>query len=278
MKRRITPILIFVLSVNFIMFLIKLYIGIRTNCLSIYTDSINNLADSLSAIIGVCGVALLKLQPTEKHPFGFGRIEHITGFVMAIFMTCAGLAFAYNSLERLLVPTPIFYFTKYLMILAVTCVVKIILGVICGAAYKKDNSPILKAVALDSFLDSGITAIAIISFVVASKTPFMIDSVSGLAISIIIVVSGIKLIIASISFLIGNNDDELQEKVEKTIFKINNTIEISKLLIHNYGNDCCVAQIHLNGNINIDIQREIKSGLKKELGVESVIEWEENYE
>lgn len=278
MKRRITPILIFVLSVNFIMFLIKLYIGIHTNCLSIYTDSINNLADSLSAIIGVCGVALLKLQPTEKHPFGFGRVEHITGFVMAIFMACAGFAFAYNSLERLFVPTPIFYFTKYLAILTVTCVVKIILGVICGGAYKKDKSPILKAVALDSFLDSGITAIAIISFIVASKTPFMIDSFSGLAISIIIVVSSIKLIIASISFLIGNNDDELQEKVKKLISKINNTIEISKLLIHNYGNDCCVAEIHLNGNINIDIQREIKSGLKNELCLESVIEWEENYE
>lgn len=278
MKRRITPILILVLSANLVMFLIKFYIGIRTNCLSIYTDSINNLADSFSAIMGIIGIALLKLQPTKKHPFGFGRVEHITGFIMAIFMTCAGFAFAYNSLERFFVPTPIFYFTKYLVILTVTCMVKIILGVICWGAYKKDKSPILKTVTLDSFLDSGITAVAVVSFIVASKTSFMIDSVSGIAISIIIAISGIKLIISSISFLIGNNDEETKKNIKETIVKINNTIEISKLLIHNYGNDCCVAEIHLNGSINIDIQKEIKSGLKNEFGLESVIEWEENHE
>lgn len=278
MKRRLSPIMIFIAFVNLILFFVKFFIGIRTNSLCIYTDSVNNLMDTLSALLAAVGVFFLSQPKTEKFPFGFGRLEYITGFIMSVIMTAAGLSFAYGSLERFFAPTPVWFSAKYAVIVGATCLVKLAMGIFLSVKYQKDRSPVLKTVMMDSFLDCGITVAALVSFTLTNKTGVLLDAFIGLAISIIIAVSGIKLIFSSLSPLIGRADDETEEEIRKIILETDENITVLDIKIHNYGIGRQIADIYL-GDKAIDcrsaVQKTIKNRLTEELHLESAVEWED---
>ena len=275
-NRHLKPLLISVLIINFLLFLTKLYIGISTNCICIFTDSLNNLVDSLSGLFAFIGVALMSLKPTKKHPFGFGRLEYIVGTLMALIMTVAGVTFLISSTERFFMPMPISYFRGYAFIIFITLLVKVLLGVAFLIFYKKDNSPILKSIYLDSFLDSGITAVALTSFTLSQKVGVVIDAFLGLFISIVIVIMGIRLTISSFSLILGKGH-EYKEDIENMVFKIEPQCKIKSILIHDYGKNYKIAEIHLEKTFEFDtyeVQNKIKKQLMEEWGFSSAVEWE----
>lgn len=278
MKRRLSPIMVFIAFVNLILFFVKFFIGIRTNSLCIYTDSVNNLMDTLSALLAAAGVFFLSRPKTDKFPFGFGRLEYVTGFIMSVIITVAGLSFAYNSLERFFAPTPVWFSVKYAVIVGATCLVKLALGIFLNRKYKSDRSPVLKTVMMDSFLDFGITATAVVSFTLTNITGVLLDAFLGLAISIIIAAEGIKLIFSSLSPLIGRADGGLEEKIQEIISETDKSITVSDIKIHNYGIGRRIADIYIRGGYDNrpSLQKIIKNRLTEELDLESAVEWEDN--
>lgn len=264
------------ISVNFILFFVKFYIGLRTNCLCIYTDSVNNFTDTAAGLLALLGVYLVTRPATRKYPYGKGRAEYAASFLIAVFMVGAGLIFAYNSVERFFAPTPIWFFARYAVIIGITCIIKLIMGFTFSKFYKKDKSPVTKALMLDSFTDCGITLVSLISFTLSNYTKFIIDAYLGLLISIVIAVFGVKLAVSSFGNLIGAADEALTEKAENIIKNIDGEIKITSIVIHNYGVGKNIASITLNGNTKK--QSDIKKALKKSLNLDSTIEWGNIYE
>ena len=278
MKKRLSPVLIIAGIINLVLFFTKYYIGVHTNSLCIYTDSINNLMDTLSLCLALVGISFINKPATDKFKFGFGKMETITTFIMSLIMTVAGCSFAYNSLSRLMTPVPVWYFTKYAIIIGFTCLVKLILGVIFSSGYKKTQSAVLKTVMLDSYLDCAITLMTLLSFTLSNKIGFALDSILGLAISIVIAILGIRLIISSISDLIGQRDELIEEKVSLLIKNINKNICINDITVHSYGDETVYVTLNLSlTNKETDlmsVQNIIKNQLKAELNCNSTVEWE----
>ncbi len=278
MKKQLSPALVIAGIINLILFFTKYYIGVHTNSLCIYTDSINNLMDTLSLCLALVGISFINKPTTDRFKFGFGRMEHITTFIMSLIMTVAGCSFAYNSLSRLMTPVPVWYFTKYAVIIAFTCLVKLLLGVIFTVRYKKTKSAVIKTVMLDSYLDCAITLMTLVSFTLSNTVGFAFDSILGLAISIIIAVLGIRLIISSICELIGQRNEELENKISLLINKINENIRINDITIHSYGDEKVYVTLNLSlTDKEIDllsVQDIIKNQLKTELNCNSTVEWE----
>jgi cation diffusion facilitator family transporter len=278
MKKRLSPVLIVAGIINLILFFTKYYIGVHTNSLCIYTDSINNLMDTLSLCLALVGISFINKSPTERFNFGFGRMEHITTFIMSLIMTVAGCSFAYNSLSRLMTPVPVWYFTKYAIIIAFTCLVKLMLGIIFTVRYKKTQSTVIKTVMLDSYLDCAITLMTLISFTLSNTIGFALDSVLGLVISIVIAVLGIRLIISSICELIGQRNEELENKISLLINKVNENIRINNISIHSYGDE----KVYITLNLSLadkefdllSVQNIIKKQLESEFNCNSTVEWE----
>ena len=279
MKKRISPLLIFAGIINFLLFFTKFYIGIRTNSQCIYIDGVNNLMDTLSLILALIGVGFINKPATKVFKYGFGKAEDLTTFIMSLLMAGAGLVFAYNSLGRLLTPVPVWYFTKYALIIGGTCIVKLILGIIFSLRYKKQKSPVLKTIMLDSFLDCGITIATIVSFTLSNVLGISFDAILGLVISIIITISGIRLIVSAASSLLGKNDEIIENKIFEAVESIckNTTFSIKNIEIHKYGNDKIFATIYLTTNSHNDDIMEIKNKIKTKLNDSKIIlavDWE----
>lgn len=281
MKKKLSPVLVFAGVVNFILFFIKFYIGIHTNSQCIYTDSINNLMDTLSLCLAIIGISFINKSATHRFKYGFGRMEYVTAFVMSIIMTTAGLGFAYSSLGRLMTPVPVWYFTKYAAIIGVTCIVKLILGIIFRYRYKKDNSAVVKTVMLDSFLDCGITAVTLISFTLSNYVGVAFDAIFGLVISIIITIAGIRLIVSSLSEIIGLYADDIHSKTEKIVAEIckSTNFSMKSISVHHYGKSEIHVIIYMltteqNKDNIFSVQSLIKSRLEDELACSSAVNWE----
>lgn len=208
----LTPVLI-AAAANFILFGVKLYTGLVSSSLCIYTDSVNNLFDALGCLLAAGGFVLVARKKTVAFPEGFGRAEDLAGFLMAISVTVTGALFAYRALERFLYPRPVNFQAGYAVLLAATVPVKLALGFAFRALSAKRDSVILKTVYTDSFSDCGVTTMTLLSFILSEYAGLRADSVFGLAVSVIIIVNGVRLVKDSAERLLGKNDPARNDRI-----------------------------------------------------------------
>ncbi len=270
--------LLLAVFVNLVLFVVKLYVGLRTNSLCIYTDSINNLLDSLSILLAFCGMFFVKKSATEKHPFGFGRIEYLLEFVMSVIISATGLSFAYNSLVRLMMPTPVWFYEKYAILIFATCLIKFILAIFFLYKYKKTKSDIMKTIMLDSFMDTGVTSVALVSFTLTNRLGLAVDGLMGLIISFFIIVSGVKLICSSVSKLIGKEDSQIVEYVKNTINNLGEKVSQKNILVYDYGTNSKSVLVVLEDSKEVDkkiITSKIKSKIINNNITNIYVAWED---
>lgn len=191
---------LFGLTLNFILFLIKLYVSISSGSLAIYCDGINNLGDTLSCIIALMGFLFaIKLNETKS-----SRAQSLASFVIGLILAITGGYFAYNGVERLLYPVQISYSFKYAVLIAITILVKLVMGIVYLSVNKKHPSPVYKALITDSFLDCVVTACTLMSLTLSVKINFAIDGIISVAIGLAVAVSAVKSIAEQSKYLINN--------------------------------------------------------------------------
>lgn len=222
-------------AVNLSLFIIKLYVAISSNSISIYVDSLNSLADMLICGIAVAGFILSAKKPTDDFPFGLGRAEYVVNFLLSFVIFFTGLAFIYTSLQRLMYPTPVWYSVKYAVTVAATALVKLVMSLVFKREGKALKNEVLKNIGTDSILDFFISACIVISFTLTEKLGYAVDSITGIVAAIIIAVSGLRSLVSSFSRLVGKNDDELCEKAKKLLKSSGFDGEIYSINCHCYG-------------------------------------------
>lgn len=191
---------VFGLTVNFALFLIKLYVSISSGSLAIYCDGINNLGDTLSCIIALVGFALA-IRLDEKKS---SRAQSLASFVIGLILAFTGAYFAYNGIERLMYPVPISFLYKYAILISVTALAKLIMGIVYFKINKKHASPVYKTLIMDSFLDCAVTLSTLISLTLSVKINFAIDSILSIVIGIAVAISAVKTLWAQCKYLIND--------------------------------------------------------------------------
>lgn len=191
---------VFGFTLNFILFLIKLYVSISSGSLAIYCDGINNLGDTLSCIIALIGfIFAIKLNERKS-----SRAQALASFVIGLILAVTGAYFAYNGVERLLYPVQISYLFRYAVLIAITIIVKLVMGIVYLSVNKKHPSPVYKALITDSFLDCVITACTLMSLTLSVKINFAIDGIISVVIGITVAISAVKSIVEQSKYLIND--------------------------------------------------------------------------
>lgn len=191
---------LFALIINFLLFLLKLYVGISTNSLSVYCDSINNLGDTLSCIIGILGFCLvIKFEERRGK-----RVQSLASFIIGAVVAVTGAYFAYSGLERLMYPTPIAYSKNYAVLIFMTIFVKLIMGIVLLCVNKNSPSPVIRTLTLDSFMDTVITLAAFMGFTLVEKINFAVDGIVSVIMGIAVAALAMKTVITEAKYLIND--------------------------------------------------------------------------
>lgn len=237
MKQRVKKSLIIVaigVVVNVALALIKMYVGLSSNSLCIMLDAINNFFDILTAIVAGVAFCTLLIPRSEKAPYGYGRTEYLAGFIVAATSVVVGGLFLIRSLNRMAMPEPVWFGVKSCILIAVTVPVKLGLGLTYYFADKKMKSPALKALAIDSFMDVGITVTSVVSFAVSARVDYAADAIVGIVISIAVIVFAIKAVRDNVKAVVsGDGANDEKEAIYKECEKVG--VTVVKTELHDYG-------------------------------------------
>lgn len=87
-------------------------------------DAFNNLSDAASSIIGFIGVRMAGKPADSDHPFGHGRIEYISAFIVAFLVIQVGFSLFKTSLGKVLHPEEVYFKWISVLILLISVGVK----------------------------------------------------------------------------------------------------------------------------------------------------------
>lgn len=242
------------LVVNLLLAGLKLIIGIIISSIAVTADAFNNLSDAASSVMTIVGFKLSNTPPDKNHPYGHGRLEHITTLTIAILIMFVGFQFIKSSFDRILDPKPIEFRLILFVFLLLSIVVKIWLSFFNKNLGKKINSNALRAVAIDSLWDVLVTSIVTLSLLLSFVTDVPIDGYIGIVVAIMIFYSGFTLIKDAVSELIGEApSEELIEKIAQGVLSYENILGVHDLKVHQYGAGKTMATIDAEIPPDIDV-------------------------
>ena len=250
---------IFGIVTNVVLFIMKVVVGIISRSVSVVADAVNNLSDAGSSGVTLIGFKLSNRPADKEHPFGHARYEYITGLVVAFIILIIGGSLLKSSVEKLITPTPIEASVWTAVILGISILLKGLQGLMYRDFGKSISSTSLLASAADSRNDVISTSLVLISTVGAIFSPdifTIVDAAVGLAVSLFILVSGIKLVKETIDPLLGGKPDkELVDYILKKVSSYPGILGVHDLMVHNYGPEKSFASLHAEVDAAEDVMK-----------------------
>ncbi|KAF2807713.1 cation efflux protein [Mytilinidion resinicola] len=88
-----------VLNLGFM--LVQFFYGFVSGSLGLLTDSIHMLFDCAGLAVGLAAAVMSKWRPSVRFPYGFGKIDTISGFANGIFLMLVSVEIVFDAFERL---------------------------------------------------------------------------------------------------------------------------------------------------------------------------------
>lgn len=265
-------------AVNIILFFVKLYIGLASNSLAILTDAVNNLSDSAGFAIAALGFSAVSRKADGVFSYGYGRAEYLADFVVAAIVCLVGASFLYKAVERFVLPYLMTFTWTYFAVIAATVAVKILLGFFFRHSNKRIDSGVLKGASLDSFIDSGITAMTLIGFALNRYSKLRLDALFGLVIGVIMIVNGLKLLFSAAKKLLGTKlSSETEKDIADMCASCSERLEVRSVALHDYGaeNKQFVIEVVFTNEKDFDrilnITEEISRKVKEKYGYDTKV-------
>lgn len=241
---------------NLILCAIKITVGLFSGSISIVADGLNNLSDMGSSVITMIGFKLANKPADSDHPFGHGRMEYMSAFIVAILILLVGFELLKSSFSSLISgdmsPT---YSITAIIILSLSILMKFWLFLFNRKIGRKIGSEALIATAKDSLNDAITTFVILASVTVTMlfEISFNLDALMGLFVSVFILYSGISSAKETINQILGMPPEkQLIEDIENTILSFEDFAGIHDLIVHNYGPGRQFASVHVEVPQNID--------------------------
>ena len=232
--------------VNLILVAFKGMVGLLSNSIAVLLDAVNNLSDALSSIITILGTKLSNKAPDKKHPYGYGRIEYLTGMLIAVIVLFAGLSAAKESLEKILHPETASYTWVSILIIAVGIVVKFLTGRYVKGVGQQLNSSALIASGSDAFFDSILSTGTLVGALLNLFLGLNLEGWIGAIISIIILKAGIEMLLETLGSITGERaDKELTDELKAAVLAYPGVHGAYDLTLHNYGPTNTIGSVHI---------------------------------
>ena len=231
---------------NLLLAAAKLLAGILSGSVAITADALNNLSDATSSIVTFVGFKLAERPADADHPYGHARYEYISALVVAGLILVIGVELAQSSFQKILNPEPTEFSVVMAVILVASVLVKLWMYFFQRRLGKLADSRALMATAVDSRNDCLATSAVLVAAAVEYFSGWMLDGYVGMAVSVFILISGIRLARETISPLLGQAAPvELQNLIVDYVSAQPKVLGYHDLYVHDYGPGRRFASLHV---------------------------------
>ena len=230
---------------NFLLFAAKALAGLLSHSIAITADAFNNLSDAGSSVITLIGFRLSGQEADSDHPYGHGRIEYLSGLVVAAIILLMGVELIKSSFSKILHPELPDFSPVIVFILTLSILVKLYMYMYNHRISVRIDSAAMKATAADSLNDCIATAAVLASSLIGHFTGVSIDGWCGLVVGIFILRAGIEAARDTIDPLLGKAPDPaFVEHIRSIVLSHPEVLDVHDLLVHDYGPGRMMISLH----------------------------------
>lgn len=234
--------------VNLISAAVKVVIGMAVSSIAIVSEGVNNATDSATSLITIVGTKLSAKHPTEKHPFGFGRIEYLTSLLIAVLILFTGAELMESSIKLIFEPQEMSISYVTMAIIAVSAILKLLLGTFTIKEGKRVDSSSLVALGTECRSDSVVSVITLVTALVFLVFRVNLDAYAGIIMALIVLKAGLEVLRQTLSDLLGQSGEkELAQELYRIIRAEPLVLNAADMMLHNYGPDA------YSGSVNVEI-------------------------
>jgi cation diffusion facilitator family transporter len=174
--------------------LVKLFIGILMGSVAVLSEAIHSGLDLVASIVAYYAVGKAGKPADERHPYGHGKWENVSGVVEALLILAAALYIMYEAILRFTKGTQVEHLGLGTAVMAVSAGVNWFMSGYLFQVAKKTHSIALEADALHLRADvyTSVGVLAGLALIAATNIT-RLDSVAAFAVALLIIKSSIDL-------------------------------------------------------------------------------------
>ena len=202
------------------------------------------------------------------HPFGHGRIEYISGLIVAGLILLMGVELAKSSLDKILHPEEVTFSLLALGIMAASVCVKLYMWLYNRQVGRRIHSAAMEATAMDSLSDTASTFAVLVAMLIGKWTGLAVDGYVGLVVALFILFSAYKAARETLSPLLGQAPDpELVREIRDIVLSDDTVVGVHDLVVHDYGPGRLMITLHAEVPAHGDIMamHDVIDNIEKEL-------------
>jgi cation diffusion facilitator family transporter len=214
-----------VLSNSMLVFL-KIVIGLAIGSVSVISEAIHSGVDLIAAVIAWFAVRTSGKPADDKHPFGHGKIENISGTIEALLIFIAAGWIIYEAVKKLINPRPLEEVNLGVVVMLISAVMNYIVSQLLFKVGKATESMALQAdgwhLRTDVWTSLGVMAgLGLIwagQLLFPSVNLAWIDPIAAIAVALLIVNAAYRLTLESGRDLLDESlTPEEEEFIRQTI-------------------------------------------------------------
>lgn len=239
-----------------VLLLAKMVAYYLTNSVAVLTDALESIVNVVAGFFGLYSLVLSAKPKDSDHPYGHGKIEFISAAVEGSMIFIAGILIIYESIRNLITPHSILQLDIGIVLVLVSALTNFGVGYVCVRTGKKNNSLALiasgKHLQADTYTSFGILAGLILIYLTKIN---WLDSMVAMIFSVIILVTGYKIIRTSVAGIMDESDRSLLIKMVDVLNKNRreNWIDLHNLRIIKYG-----STLHLDCHLTVPWYLNVK--------------------
>ena len=208
---------------NAVLSVSKIIVGLLAGSLAVLGDGIDSATDVIISVVMIFTARIMSRPPSKKYVFGSEKAESIATKILSLVIFYAGVQMLLSSVESIFsdevkeIPSAIAIYVTVFSIAG-----KLLLALYQYKQGKKINSSMLTANAInmrnDVIISSGVLLGLIFTFIF--KLPIL-DSITGLIISLFIIKSSISIFMDSnVELMDGVKDVNIYNKIFEAVEKV----------------------------------------------------------
>ncbi len=213
---------------NCCLIIMKLLAGLFSGSVSILSEAIHSGMDLVAAIIAFFSVRVSDTPPDNRHPYGHGKFENVSGVIEAILIFIAAGWIIYEAVHKIIAPAPVENIQIGAIVMAISAIVNTLVSRRLYKVAKKTESIALEADALhlktDVYTSAGVALGLLLIWITGWH---FLDPVVAISVALLILKESYNLLRSAYAPLL---DESLSDTENHIIHEI---IASKKISFHN---------------------------------------------
>jgi len=205
----------------------KSLIALMTGSISLGASSLLSLGDFFSKIINWASIKVSKLHPSDRFPYGYGKIQFLTSIIIGFILILSAIILLHNNLEVLDEANTKAPSLLALLAIIITALASEIMYRYLNCVSVRNNLSNIKAAALDNRMDVFSSIIVMLGILLSYLGWEDADFWSAVIISFFVFYLGIKIIFDAMKNLLDISlDEKIMEEITLLVLRTKDVVQI----------------------------------------------------